>query len=53
MKKTETTLVRPKLTTIEDYVKQREKSRSDFEHFVEKRKANKVTYFGAEEKKRM
>ena len=54
MNKNETILVRPKLTTLDDYIKQREKSRSDFEKFVEKRNASKVTYFGnTEEKKRM
>ena len=54
MKRAETTLVRPKLLTLEDYVKQREKSRKDFEKFVEQRNANRVSYFpNQEEKKRM
>lgn len=54
MEKNEKTLVRPKLTTLEDYIKQRERSLNDFEKFVEQRKASKVTYIGSpEEKKRM
>ncbi len=53
MRETKNILVCPKLTTREDYAKQREKSRSDFEQFVEKRNsAKKATYF-EEEKKRM
>lgn len=54
MKRAETTLVRPKLLTLDDYVKQREKSRKDFEKFVEQRNASRVSYFpNQEEKKRM
>lgn len=54
MEKNETTLVRPKLTTLDDYIKQRERSRNDFEKFVEQRNASKVTLFrSTEEKKRM
>lgn len=54
MRKSETTLICPKLTTIEDYVKQREKSRSDFQNFMEKRNANNGNCFSIEnEKKRM
>ena len=54
MEKNEKTLVRPKLTTLDDYIKQRERSLNDFEKFVEQRNASKVTYFEkTEEKKRM
>ena len=52
MVKNETTLVQPKLVTIEDYVKQREKSLSDFERFVEKRNANRYPIFTSEEEKK-
>jgi len=54
MKKTPSALVCPELTTTDDYVKLREKSRNDFEHFVEKRNAARAAYMTSrEEKKRM
>lgn len=47
-------LVCSKLVTIEDYLKQRDKSKSDFDKFVQKRNASRVTCINTEEdKKRM
>ena len=43
MEQAKQTLVRPNLTTNEDYVKQREKSKTNFEKFVEERKAENST----------
>ncbi len=52
MGKAMSTLVRPKLKTQEDYIRQREKSKNDFEQFAEKR--NRLTYINnGKEKKRM
>lgn len=54
MRESKTVLVCPNLSTKEDFAKQREKSRSDFEQFVERRNSEKVIhYFGMDEKKRM
>lgn len=54
MAKTKSTLISPKLITIEDYVKQRKKNRDDFEHFVEKRNAYRTTGISnPEERQRM
>lgn len=54
MRGSKTVLLCPNLSTKEDFAKQREKSRSDFEQFVERRNSEKaIHYFGMDEKKRM
>lgn len=52
MRESKTILVCPELTTKEDFAKQRERSRSDFKQFMERRNSE-MHYFEMDEKKRM
>lgn len=45
-------LVCPNLITIDDYLKQRDKSKNDFDEFVQKRNASRITCINTEEEKK-
>lgn len=45
-------LVCQNLITIDDYLKQRTKSKNDFDEFVQKRNASRVTCINTEEEKK-